>query len=288
MSEPTIISSASRMREWANDHRRAGRRIALVPTMGFLHEGHLSLVREAARRADVTVVSIFVNPTQFGPNEDLATYPRDLEGDIAKLADLNVDAVFTPTPDIVYPAGFDTYVVPDTLARPLCGVSRPHHFRGVATVVLILLRLTRCQVAIFGNKDYQQLQIIRHMSADLWLDVEIIGAPIVRERDGLAMSSRNAYLSTDERKQALVLSQALDDAERLVKNGERDARRVLESVRTIIGCAPNARIDYTEVVDAKSLSPTETILRPAACMLAVFIGKTRLIDNRTLTPRASQ
>jgi pantoate--beta-alanine ligase len=261
-------------------------RIALVPTMGSLHDGHLALVREARGRGDRVVVSIFVNPTQFGANEDLDKYPRDLDADLAKLAALDVDAVFVPNEAVIYPPGFDTWVVPGELAQPLCGASRPDHFRGVATVVLILLRLSRCHVALFGEKDFQQLQIIRRMAADLWLDVEIVGCPIVRERDGLAMSSRNAYLSPEERRQALVLSQGLARAELLVEGGERRAGAIAGAVRDTIAGAPAARVDYVELVDSESLAAVERVEAPVLCAIAAWVGRTRLIDNRVLSPAA--
>ncbi len=284
MAGPLILREAGELRAWAAARRAAGECIALVPTMGYLHRGHLALVREARARADAVVVSIFVNPTQFGAGEDLDTYPRDLDADLAALAALRVDAVFTPAKEVVYPPGFDTYVVPDRLARGLCGASRPVHFRGVATVVLILLRLSRCQVAVFGEKDYQQLQIVRRMTRDLLLDVEVVGVPIVRESDGLAMSSRNALLSSGERAQAVVLHQALARAEQMVAGGERETGVVLSAVREILGGAPAARVDYAEIVDAESLEPVCHIDRPALCALAVFVGKTRLIDNHRLVP----
>src|SRR5437867_8605141 len=192
-----VVRDPRELHAWATAERERGQRIALVPTMGALHDGHLSLVREAKQRAERTVVSIFVNPTQFGPHEDLARYPRDLDRDLQLLSPLRPDLVFAPEPAAIYPSGFDTYVVPDQMARVLCGASRPGHFRGVCTVVLLLFRISRCQVALFGEKDFQQLQIIRRMNRDLWLGVEVVGMPIVREADGLALSSRNAYLSAD-------------------------------------------------------------------------------------------
>jgi pantoate--beta-alanine ligase len=282
MTTPAILRTADSMRAAARAAEATGRRIVLVPTMGFLHDGHLALVREAHRHGDFVVVSIFVNPTQFGPREDLSRYPRDFDGDVKKLESVGVDAVFAPRPDDIYPPGFDTYVVPESLAAGLCGRSRPNHFRGVATVVLILLRICRCRAAVFGEKDYQQLAIIRRMCQDLWLDVEIVAHPIVRESDGLAKSSRNVYLSPSERVQALVLSRALEQAHALARAGERDAARLLTLARATIAEAPAARLDYAEVVDAETLVPMATLDRPAIIALAVFIGTTRLIDNRPL------
>jgi pantoate--beta-alanine ligase len=259
-----------------------GGRIGLVPTMGYLHAGHMSLVHEARRRADTVIATIFVNPAQFGPKEDLARYPRDLEGDLQKLRDAGADLVFAPDNAAMYPAGFDTYVVPTTLAEGLCGASRPGHFRGVCTVVHLLLRMSRAHVAFFGEKDFQQLAIIKRMTQDLWLDVEIVGMPIVREPDGLAMSSRNKYLSPSERKEAVVLSRALDAVEREVLRGEHDVPALVGKARRILGEAEHARIDYVEIVDSERLRPLPKIERPAVCALAVFVGATRLIDNRRL------
>ncbi len=248
--------------------------------MGYLHAGHLSLVAEARRRSDRVVASIFVNPTQFGPTDDLSTYPRDEQGDLDKLRGAGVDAVFVPEPKSVYPAGFDTYVVPDKLAQGLCGASRPRHFRGVCTVVLLLFRMSRCQVAVFGEKDFQQLAIIRRMAKDLWLDVEVVGSPIVREADGLAMSSRNVYLSEPERREALSLSRALQAARQKLSGGERRAEELLDVARRAI--SETARLDYLSLVDRESLEPLSTVDRPALLAVAAFFGKTRLIDNLQL------
>ncbi len=277
-----IVREAKAFRAWADEQVARGRRVGLVPTMGYLHEGHLSLAVLARERADVVAASVFVNPTQFGPHEDFSRYPRDLEGDVRKLAAAGVEAVFAPEPGEMYPPGFDTYVVPEKLASVLCGASRPGHFRGVCTVVHLLFRISRAHVAVFGEKDYQQVTIIRRMVRDLWLDVEVVGAPIVREPDGLAMSSRNVYLSPEERKDALALSRALGAVERAFRGGERDPRRLVSVARGVLGEAPRARIDYVEIVDADELTPAGRIARPAVCALAVFVGKTRLIDNRRL------
>ena len=272
------------MRQWAEARIANGQRIGLVPTMGYLHEGHLSLVALARRHADVVVASIFVNPTQFGPQEDLAKYPRDLAGDVEKLTNAGVDVVFAPAASAIYPPGFDTYVVPERLTRVLCGITRPNHFRGVCTVVHLLFRITRAHVAVFGEKDYQQLTILRRMVRDLWLDVDIISAPIVREPDGLAKSSRNVYLAPDERRDAVALSRALAAVRDAFAAGEREVANLLVEARRIFAKAEHARIDYVEIVDAEELSPLARIERPAVCALAVFVGQTRLIDNCTLSP----
>lgn len=277
-----ILREPRALRAWSDEHIARGKRIALVPTMGYLHEGHLSLVRLAREKADVVAASIFVNPTQFGPKEDLSRYPRDLEGDLAKLERAGVDAVFTPEPATMYPPGFDTYVVPSELATVLCGASRPGHFKGVCTVVHLLFRMSRCHVGVFGAKDYQQLTILRRMARDLWLDVDVVGGPIVREADGLAMSSRNVYLSANERQDALTLSRALGEMERAFAAGERDAARLVARAREIIAAATRTRVDYVEVADAESLKPVTRLERPVVCALAVFVGNTRLIDNRVL------
>lgn len=270
---PEVIADPTAMRAWSSAALR--KRVALVPTMGYLHDGHLALVERARGLADRVVASIFVNPTQFGPNEDLARYPRDEAGDLAKLARAGVDAVFMPTPEVMYPAGFDTYVVPSELASGLCGASRPGHFRGVCTVVCMLFRMTRCDVAVFGEKDYQQLAIIRRMVRDLWLDVDIVGHPIVRDSDGLAMSSRNVYLSGPERERALGLSRALK-AMQAKAAGEREVAALLAHGRAALG---DVKVDYLDVVDAQSLRPLTQLDRPARALVAAFVGKTRLIDN---------
>ncbi len=278
----TVISDPRALSEWSAAEQRAGKRVALVPTMGFLHAGHLALVREARRRADRVVVSIFVNPTQFGPHEDFARYPRDLDRDLALLAPLAVDVVFAPEPAQVYPAGFATYVVPEKLTDGLCGRSRPGHFKGVCTVVAMLFGMSRANLAVFGEKDFQQLQIIRRMTRDLWLPVEIIGHPIVREPDGLALSSRNSYLSPAERRDALALSRALTAVAAQFAAGERSAEALVETAKSVLATARSARIDYVEIVDPETLAPLARIEREAVCALAVFVGRTRLIDNRRL------
>jgi pantoate--beta-alanine ligase len=252
--------------------------------MGFLHEGHLSLMREGKRRADVVATTIFVNPTQFGPKEDLSRYPRDLEGDLRKCADAGASVVFTPEPAEIYPPGYQTFVEVTEVSQGLCGATRPGHFRGVATVVTKLLAMFRPQLALFGEKDYQQLQVISRLATDLNLGVEIVGMPTVREPDGLAMSSRNTYLSAEERQRALALSRGLRAAQVLAKGGERSGPKLVEAIRLSLKAA-ELREDYVDVVDAHSLKPA-TILAPGTAyrgLVAAFVGSTRLIDNVSLT-----
>ena len=254
--------------------------------MGALHEGHLQLVRAARAKADVVILTIFVNPTQFGPNEDLAKYPRDEAGDIAKARGAGIDLAFCPEVAAMYPAGAQTFVEVRELQKPLCGASRPGHFAGVATVVTKLFHATLPHVAVFGEKDYQQLAIIRRMVRDLDFAIEIASVPIVREPDGLALSSRNAYLSADDRKAALSLSAGLAAAERIYKTGERSAAAIVAAARAPIEAEALARIDYVELRDADELTTVEHVQRKAVLAMAVFVGtetkKTRLIDNRVI------
>jgi len=276
------LETPAAMREWADRTRAMGRRIGLVPTMGYLHAGHLSLVAEARRRADACVASIFVNPMQFGAGEDLSTYPRNLDGDRAALRQAGVEALYLPSAASMYPSGFQTEVTVTGVTAGLCGRSRPGHFRGVTTVVAKLFNAVKPHVAVFGEKDFQQLAAIRRMTADLDLGIEIAGVPIVREADGLAMSSRNAYLSAPERTAARCLSRALAAGRDGLAAGARDAGAVLDRVRAVLDAEPLACIDYAELVDAETIEPLETIDRPALLALAVFIGRTRLIDNTVL------
>lgn len=276
------IVATAEMRAWADQVRGAGRRIGLVPTMGYLHAGHLSLVAEARRRADLCVASIFVNPLQFGPSEDLDRYPRDLERDRAALGAAGVDVLYLPTASGMYPDGFQTAVTVSRVSGGLCGASRPGHFEGVTTVVTKLFNAVKPHVAVFGEKDFQQLAVIRRMAADLDTGIEVIGAPIVREADGVAMSSRNAYLSDDERRAARCLSQALAAGRTAFAGGTRQAAAILAPVRAVLDAEPLARIDYAELVDAECIEPIESIDRPALLALAVFVGRTRLIDNTVL------
>jgi pantoate--beta-alanine ligase len=277
-----IVRDPRELRARTEDLRRDGRRIAVVPTMGALHEGHLQLLRTARARADIVILTIFVNPTQFGPNEDLARYPRDEAGDIAKARTCGIDLAFCPDAAAMYPAGAQTFVEVRELQKPLCGASRPGHFAGVATIVTKLFHLANPHLAVFGEKDYQQLAIIRRMVRDLDMGIEIVGVPIVREADGLALSSRNAYLSAEQRKTALALSKGLAAAEAAVKAGERDGAQIVAAARALIEAEGQARIDYLELRDADELSPVTTLSRPAVLAMAVFVGTTRLIDNRVL------
>jgi pantoate--beta-alanine ligase len=277
-----IIEDISAMRQWSGWQRRKRQRIVLVPTMGFLHEGHLCLMRAARLRGDRVVASIFVNPAQFGPGEDFATYPRDFERDRLMLEAENVDVLFHPSVAQIYPAGAQTFVAVEKLSLPLCGAVRPGHFRGVATVVAKLFNIVQPHVAIFGEKDFQQLQVIRRMVRDLSMDVEIAGHPIVREPDGLAMSSRNAYLNAAERQAALCLSRALCKAERVVRRGELQAAAILSRVLAELNSEPLAAVEYIKICDLESLDEVDDVGEPALLALAVRIGRARLIDNRVL------
>ncbi len=279
-----ILRDPAVMRARAEDLRRDGRKLAVVPTMGALHEGHLALLRAARARADIVILTIFVNPTQFGPNEDLSRYPRDEAGDLAKARSCDLDLAFCPDAVAMYPAGAQTFVEVRELQRPLCGASRPGHFAGVTTIVGKLFHITQPHVAVFGEKDYQQLAIIRRMVRDLDFGIEIVSVPIVREPDGLALSSRNAYLSADQRSAALALSRGLAAAEAAVRAGERDAGAIVAAARALLESEPLIRIDYTELRDAVELSSITMLERPAVLAVAAFLGTTRLIDNRVLTP----
>lgn len=277
-----IILKAAEMREAVREERSRGRRMGFVPTMGFLHEGHLSLVRESVRRTDVTVVSIFVNPTQFSPKEDFKDYPRDTDRDTQILKDEEVDYLFLPDSEEMYPGGFKTYVEVHDLQDKLCGLSRPGHFRGVCTVVLKLFHVISPDIAFFGQKDAQQAIILKRMVHDLDLEVRIEVMPIVREKDGLALSSRNTYLKPEEREAALVLSKSLEEARREVANGERDPEQLIRRMKGMITAEPLARIDYVAIVDRTNLDPVTSIEKEALAALAVFFGNVRLIDNTIL------
>jgi len=277
-----IFRDPRAMRVMAEGLRRDGRRIAVVPTMGALHEGHLALLRAARGQADVVILTIFVNPTQFGPNEDLGKYPRDEAGDLKKARRAGIDLAFCPEPAAMYLPGAQTFVEVRALSQPLCGASRPGHFAGVATVVAKLFHITQPHVAVFGEKDYQQLAIIRRMARDLDFAVEIASVPIVREPDGLAMSSRNAYLSPEQRLAARSLSAGLAAAEHAFAGGERRAAALIAAARAPIEAAAETRIDYGELRDAEELTAITDVERPAVLALAVFVGTTRLIDNRVL------
>ena len=277
------VTTVQQMQRWSDAARARGQRIGFVPTMGYLHAGHLSLVAEARQRADVIVASIFVNPLQFAANEDLSRYPRDIERDTQLLTKAGTDVLFLPDVKEMYPEGFQTTVTVDRVTRGLCGAARPMHFQGVTTVVAKLFNMVKPHVAVFGQKDFQQLVAIRRMVADLNFDIEIIGAPIVREADGLAMSSRNAYLSTPERHAALCLAKALHAAVTLAERGETDALRLLAAARRVITDEPLARLDYAALVDFDTLEDVTTVRAPTRLTLAVHIGKTRLIDNCVLS-----
>ncbi len=276
-----IINRRQRMSSVARKIRRdQDRTIGLVPTMGALHEGHLSLVREARRMCDFVVVSVFVNPTQFGPTEDYEHYPRDLTRDTALLTDYNVDFIFAPTAEEMYPRGFCTYVNVSGISKLLEGESRPGHFRGVATIVAILLNTVRPDFAFFGQKDAQQSLIIKRMVRDLAFDSEIVILPTVREDSGLAISSRNLYLSAEERESAAIIHHALAKAKETFKKGERHAAKLADIVRATIETEPRARLDYVSIADAETLEKLDKIdERPVLISIAAYIGKTRLIDN---------
>ncbi len=279
-----IINRRQRISSVARKIRREqDRTIGLVPTMGALHEGHLSLVREARRMCDVVVVSVFVNPTQFGPSEDYADYPRDLTKDTALLTDYNVDYIFAPAAEEIYPKDFSTYVNVGGLSKLLEGETRPGHFRGVATVVAILLNTVRPDFAFFGQKDAQQAVIIKRMIRDLAFDTEIVVSPTVREGSGLAISSRNLYLDAEEQQSAAVIHRALKQAKEIYKKGERHAAKLAETVRATIETEPRVRVDYVSVVDAETLEKLDKLdERPILVAVAAYVGKTRLIDNTML------
>lgn len=277
-----IITGVDQMKKTAKRLKSKGKTIGFVPTMGFLHQGHLSLVRESLRRADATVVSIFVNPAQFGPGEDFKDYPRDLKKDSELLKKEGVDYLFVPEAADMYPEGYKTYVEVHDLQNKLCGRSRPTHFRGVCTVVLKLFNIVNPDISFFGQKDAQQAIIIKRMVHDFNSDVKVEVLSTVREKDGLALSSRNIYLNEEQRKAALVLSKTLREAEALVKKGERDVAVILSRMREIIGKEPLARIDYTEIVDMEELNPITRVEKQALAAVAIFVGKARLIDNTIL------
>jgi len=277
-----IVSDPRDMQAVSLAWRRLNRRIALVPTMGFFHDGHLSLMRYGREHGDRLVVSLFVNPAQFGPAEDLNRYPRDLERDEARAREAGVDVLYIPAAADMYPEGYQTYVTVEDLSRPMCGASRPGHFRGVATVVLKLFHQVLPHLAIFGEKDYQQLAVIKRLVADLNVPVEVAGRPIVREADGLALSSRNSYLSPEERRSALVLFQALTRARDLAASGEAEAEKILSEVTRIIGSTPGTRLDYAVLVDPRTLTNVDIIRGSARLAMAAWVGGTRLIDNMLL------
>lgn len=274
-----IASTAAEVRTLVKRWKMEGKTVGLVPTMGYLHEGHASLIKRAREENDRVVVSIFVNPIQFGPGEDLEAYPRDLARDSSLCESLGTDLIFHPEPEEMYAPDFCTYTDMDVLTGQLCGKSRPGHFRGVCTVVSKLFHIAAPTRAYFGEKDAQQLAVIRRMVRDLNFDLEVVGCPIVREEDGLAKSSRNTYLSQEERKAALVLSKSVRRGRQMICGGEKDAAAVKGEMCEILNAEPLARIDYVEIVDGDSLQPVERIDKTVLGAIAVYIGKTRLIDN---------
>ncbi|HMH81095.1 MAG TPA: pantoate--beta-alanine ligase, partial [Candidatus Acidoferrum sp.] len=280
-----IIRTISWMKETVRQARAENHVIGFIPTMGALHEGHLSLIRRARVDCSRVYASIFLNPAQFGPNEDLSRYPKTFESDVEKLTAAGVEVLFAPEINEIYPPGFRTYVNVEGLSERLEGRSRPGHFRGVATVVLKLFEIVQPQFAYFGRKDAQQVRILQQMATDLNLNVEIVVCPIVREGDGLALSSRNTYLNSEERRAATVLRRALDEARRELNAGTRDALQLQTALRKILSNETLARVDYVEMVDAESFEPVSSVgARPVYALLAVFIGKTRLIDNLFIEP----
>ncbi|MDE5778630.1 MAG: pantoate--beta-alanine ligase [Lachnospiraceae bacterium] len=274
----TVRETRDKVKEW----KAQGLSVALVPTMGYLHEGHRSLMERARKENDKVVVSIFVNPMQFGPNEDYESYPRDLDRDAGICRDAGVDLIFHPEVSEMYGDNFHSFVDMTVLPEKLCGASRPIHFKGVQTVVSKLFHIIPADRAYFGQKDAQQLAIIRRMVIDLNFDIEIIGCPIIREEDGLAKSSRNTYLSKEERKQAVILNQSLEEAVKAIDAGEKEAAKVREIITDKLNTCPLARIDYVEVVSFDNIQPIEEIEGSVLIAIAVYIGKTRLIDNRII------
>ncbi len=274
-----VVKTIDEIRAIVKQWRKEGSRVGVVPTRGYLHEGHASLIDRSVGENDRTVVSDFVNPMQFGPTEDLESYPRNLEHDTALVEEHGGDVIFNPEAEEMYHEGFSSFVDMTVLTEELCGLSRPVHFRGVCTVVSKLFNIVKPDRAYFGEKDAQQLAVIRHMVDDLNMDIEIVGCPIVREEDGLAKSSRNTYLSQEERKSALVLSRSIFMGIEAVKNGETDCKAIINAMREKIESEPLAKIDYVKIVDERTMQQIEKIDRPALCAIAVYIGKTRLIDN---------
>ena len=275
-----IATTIDEVRKQVKEWKKEGLTVGLVPTMGYLHEGHASLIETSVKNCDRTVASVFVNPTQFGPGEDLKTYPRDFEHDCKLLEEKGCDMVFHPEPSEMYPEGFSTYVENQSeMPKQLCGKTRPIHFRGVCTVVTKLFNIVMPDKAFFGQKDAQQLAIIRRMVKDLSMGIEIVGCPIIREADGLAKSSRNTYLSAEERKAALVLSKSVALGQKMIQDGERDAAVVLDAMTKLIEAEPLAKIDYVSAVDGMTMLPVSRIEGLVLVAMAVYIGKTRLIDN---------
>ncbi len=277
-----IIRNIISMQDKANKLRAKGYTIAFVPTMGFFHDGHLELMKIAKKYADKLIVSIFVNPIQFGPSEDYNKYPRDIEGDTNRAKQIGVDILFVPEVEDMYPKGFQTKVSVERLTQHLCGVFRPNHFDGVTTVVAKLFNITKPHIAVFGEKDYQQLLVIKRMVKDLNMDIKIIGIPIIREKDGLAMSSRNAYLSSEERKSALCLKKSIDLAQSLIKKGINDVLFIKRAIEDLIKAHPFTSIEYISICDPETLEELKFIEDKALLAMAVYVGKARLIDNAIL------
>ncbi len=275
-----LIRKIKDMKEIVKRLKKEGKTVGFVPTMGYLHEGHISLIRCSKKDNDITVVSIFVNPIQFGKNEDLDRYPRDLDRDTEICKKEGVDYIFYPSADEMYPEGFSTFVEVEGITERLCGAFRPGHFKGVTTVVTKLFNIVQPDRAYFGEKDYQQLKVIQKMVKDLNMDVEVIGCPLVREKDGLALSSRNKYLTSEERKSALYISKALFRAKQMFENGEKDPVKVIDEIRKIISSQPHVKeIQYVEIVDPEKLTPKKSLEKGDVIAVAVFVGNTRLIDN---------
>ncbi|MGH7985062.1 MAG: pantoate--beta-alanine ligase [Candidatus Binataceae bacterium] len=281
-----IIRSPRQMQRWSENARRRGEKIAFVPTMGFLHEGHLTLMREGRRRASLLTSSLFVNPKQFGPNEDYACYPRNFERDCELMQSVPVDVLFAPAPEIMYPPGSQTWVEATEVTQGLCGDHRPGHFRGVTTVVAKLFNIVKPHFALFGEKDFQQLRAIQRMVCDLNFDLEIIPVHTVREADGLAMSSRNAYLSAQQHDSALALSRALNAARDRFTAGARQPAELAEAARGVLEDTPGVRVEYVAAVDAVTLKPVRALKHPVVVAIAAHVGSTRLIDNLVLKPAA--
>jgi len=274
-----IIEPVNEMQKRCEALRSSGQTIALIPTMGFFHDGHLELMRVGRRRSDKVVISIFVNPTQFGPTEDYDEYPRDMEGDLSKAQEVGVDIVFVPSVEEMYPDGFQTHISVEKITKHLCGLSRPGHFDGVATVVAKLFHIIKPNLAIFGQKDFQQLTVIRRMVKDLNMDIEVIGVPTVRESDGLAMSSRNHYLSPEQRRSALSLKKSLELAQNMFGQGEKDASKIKTAMEKLILSFPFTEIDYIAICDPITMEDIDILEKQSLVALAVKVGKTRLIDT---------
>jgi len=279
MSTMEIIKDVQAMQSYADFLRSQGKRIAFVPTMGYLHEGHLDLMKVGKKHGDCLVISIYVNPTQFGPGEDLEKYPRDFARDEKRASDVGVDVIFYPPNEAMYPTGYQTYVTVERVTRNLCGLSRPIHFRGVATVCAKLFNIVKPHVAVFGKKDYQQLVTIKRMVADLNMDLEIVGVNTVRESDGLAMSSRNTYLKEAERESALSLSRSFKRVKEMYESGERDARTIIKEVEGFIASHPHTKIDYVKICSTETMEDVEYLDGESVLALAVWVGSPRLIDN---------